>query len=85
MYGDSRGAYARCAGVAGRVMPMTVGPWDDAAPLGPSEYGGKAGLVQSKADGHDPTPAERLAMANRTDGGDPAAIDPVTGIAQPVE
>lgn len=64
---------------------MTVGPFDEPVPVGPSEYGGDEGLVQPRAKGHTPTPAERLAMANRTDPMDPDGIDPVTHEASPFE
>lgn len=59
----------------------TVGPFDDEAPLLPSEYDGDSGLVQPAAKGHVPTPAERLGMVNRLDG--TTSVDPVTGTVQP--
>lgn len=59
------------------------GPFD--APMdttSPTEYGGKAGWMQSQADGHTPTASEKLSMVNRLGGLED--IDPVTGLPQPV-
>lgn len=64
---------------------MTVGPFDEPIPLKPTEYGGDAGLVQPRAKGHVPTPAERNAMAARTDPMDESGVDPVTGEQAPFE
>lgn len=64
---------------------MTVGPFDEPLAPGPSEYGGKEGLVQKRSDGHVPTPSERLGMAVRTDPQDVSGVDPLTGEAAPFE
>lgn len=57
-------------------------PVDD---KGPTEYGGRAGLVQSSIDGnglvHEPTASEVRGMVTRADPG--YMIDPVTGFAVP--
>lgn len=60
------------------------GPFD--APMDtmkPTEYGGKAGWMQSEADGHTPTASEKLSMTNRLWG--QSNIDPVTGLEQPID
>lgn len=54
-------------------------PFADDNVVGETEYGGKAGLVQSEEDGHTATPSERIGMVYRTSATDVDAIDPVTG------
>lgn len=49
---------------------MTVGPFDIEPELGPSEFGGSAGLVQPRVnplglEGHTPTASEANAMTVR--------------------
>lgn len=66
----------------GPIEFASDGPVDD---KGPTEYGGRAGLVQSSVDGngfvHVPAGGEVLGMVVRSD---PALmIDPVTGFAVP--
>ncbi len=61
---------------------MTQGPFDKPVVVGPSEYGGDAGLVQPREKGHKPTPRERLNMMTRLSGTE--SVDPVTGLEQPV-
>jgi len=61
-----------------------TGPFAEDNIVGPTEYGGDAGLVQPVVTpdggvGHELTPAERLGLARRAAPTDSDAIDPVTG------
>lgn len=66
--------------MAGPIEFASDGPVDE---KGPTEYGGRAGLVQTSVDGngfvHEPAGGEVLGMVVRADPG--YLIDPVTGFA----
>lgn len=66
----------------GPIEFASDGPVDD---KGPTEYGGRAGLIQTSIDGnglvHKPAGSEVLGMVVRSDPG--LMIDPVTGFAVP--
>lgn len=68
----------------GPIEFASDGPVDD---KGPTEYGGRAGLIQSSIDGngqvHEPSPSEVRGMVTRAD--PEYMIDPVTGFAVPDE
>lgn len=66
----------------GPIEFASDGPVDD---KGPTEYGGRAGLIQNSVDGnglvHEPTASEVRGMVTRAD--PEVMIDPVTGFAVP--
>lgn len=65
-------------------MTFSFGPFDEAIPLDPSEYGGKSGLVQSAADGHELTVGEEQGIVQRVGAEGEGDVDVVTGLPVPV-